>query len=74
MGVSSCTKPICEREVLGCNAGWGVGVVGSSLRAPVPSGKSQISYSIEASALEEYKHAASAQSLLVLLETGYGQR
>ena len=39
MGVSSCTGPICERGVLGCNAGRGVRVVGSSMRAPVPSAK-----------------------------------
>ena len=70
MGVSSCTGPICERGILGCNAGWGVGVVGSSLRAPVPSGKSQVSVSAEASTSEQYKHSASVQSLLLLLKTG----
>ena len=38
MGVSSCTGPIYEVGVLDYNAGWGgVGCVGSSLRAPVPS-------------------------------------
>ena len=72
MGVSSCTGPICERGVLDYNAGWGVGCVGSSLRAPVPSGKLQVSVSTEAPAPEEYKHSASVQSLLLLLETGYG--
>ena len=70
MGVSLCT--ICEVGVLDYNAGWGVGCVGSSLRAPVPSGKSQVSVSTEAPALEEYKHSASVQSLFLLLETGYG--
>ena len=32
----------------------------------------QVSVSAEAPALEEYKHLASAQSLLLLLKTGYG--
>ena len=71
MGVSSCTGPICEVGVLDYNVGWGVGCVGSSLRAPVPSSKLQVSVSAEAPALEEYKHSASVQSLLLLLETGY---
>ena len=31
---------------------------------------SQVSVSAEASTLEEYKHSASVQSLLLLLETG----
>ena len=74
MGVSSCTGPICEGGVLSCNAGWGVGHVGSSLRAPVSSGKLQVSVSAEAPAPEEYKHSASVQSLLLLLETGYRQK
>ena len=30
----------------------------------------QVSVSVEAPALEEYKHSASVQSLLLLLETG----
>ena len=48
--------------------------MGSSLRAPVPSGKSQVSVSAEAPTLQEYKHSASVQSLLLLLETGYRQK
>ena len=72
IGVSSCTEPICERAVLDYNAGWGVGCVGSSLRAQIPSGKLQVSVFAEAHTLEEYKHSASVQSLLLLLETGYG--
>ena len=32
---------------------------------------SQVSVSAEAPILEEYKHSASAQSLLLLLETGW---
>ena len=71
MGVSSCTEPICKVGVLGYNAGWGVGCVGSSLTAPVPPGKLQVSVSAEAPALEEYKHSALGQSLSLLLETGY---
>ena len=39
MGVSLCTGPICEVGVLDYDAGWGVGCVGSSLRAPVPSSR-----------------------------------
>ena len=74
MGVSSCTGPICEAGVLDYNAGWGVGYVGSSLRAPVPSGKSQVSVSAEAPTPEEYKHSVSVQSLFLLLGTGYRQK
>ena len=33
---------------------------------------SLVSVSAEAPTLEEYKHSASVQSLLLLLETGYG--
>ena len=72
MGVISCTGPICEVGVLDYNAGWGVGCVRSSLRVPLPSSKWQVSVSTEAPTLEEYKHSASVQSLLLLLETGYG--
>ena len=32
----------------------------------------QVSVSAEAPTLEEYKHSASVQSLLLLLKTGYG--
>ena len=71
MGVSSCTGPICEVGALDYNAGWGVGCVGRSLRAPVPLHSNlldlQVSISAEAPALEEYKHSASVQSLLLLL-------
>ena len=59
MSVSLCTGPICEGGVLDYNAGWEVGCVGSSLRAPVPSSNLQVSFSAEAPALEEYKHSAS---------------
>ena len=44
--------------------------MGSSLRVPVPSGKSQVSVSAETPTLEEYKHSASVQSLLLSLKTG----
>ena len=71
MGVSSCTGPICEVGVLDYNAGWGVGCVRSSLRAPVPSGKLQVSVFTEAPTPAEYKHSASVQSLLLFLEIGY---
>ena len=46
--------------------------MGSSLRAPVPSGKLQVSISTEAPTPEENKHSASVQSLFLLLETDYG--
>ena len=70
MGVSLWTGPICERGVQGCNAGWGVGVVGAPCELQYlcsNSKNSQVSASTEALALEEYKHSASVQSLLLLL-------
>ena len=58
MGVCSCTGSNCEVGVLEYSAGWGLGCVGSSLRAPVLCSKLvdlQVSVSAEAPTLEEYK-------------------
>ena len=70
--VSSCTGPNCERGVLDYNAGWGLYVWGAHRELQYLLVCLQVSVSAEAYALEEYKHSASVQSLLLLLKTGYG--
>ena len=70
MGVNSCTGPMCEAGVLDYNAGWGLDVWGAHWELQYHHSKSidsQVSVFTEALALEEYKHSASVQSLLLLL-------
>ena len=68
-GCSFMPGPNQEGRVLGCNAGWGLVSVGSSL-APVPLQLCKTVSPLRHSHWEEYKHSALVHSLFITPETG----